>query len=122
MSWRSPVWRYPAGRPLGHGARAARRNRGWLVVGVTALVLFSLDWVLLHLVCRRLVGVGGFAEMIPLVPVTVAALGLNLAVKIWRPDGAGVLRHAYRCRGGGVVVFRVVQFWLPLIVGVSVSW
>ncbi|MGH3777169.1 MAG: lysylphosphatidylglycerol synthase transmembrane domain-containing protein [Pseudonocardiaceae bacterium] len=107
-------------------------DRGWLVVGVAALVLLWVDWVLLHVFCRRLVGVGGFAEIIFLVPVTVAALALNLAVKsgglaglaVFVADGRRRGLSAARVSGAYVVAAAMteVAFVVTLAAGIVVVW
>lgn len=107
---------------------------GWLVIGAAVLVLFWLDWTLLHVTCRRVAGIGGYGEVVRLVPVTVAALTLNLAVKsgglaglaMFAADGRRRKLSPARVSGAylvaAVVVFRVLQFWLPLTAGATVGW
>ena len=56
-------------------------QRGWLVGGVLLLGCWWVAWVLLHAASRRALGVGGYAETGRLIPVTLAAVALNLAVK-----------------------------------------
>ncbi|MGH3897296.1 MAG: lysylphosphatidylglycerol synthase transmembrane domain-containing protein [Pseudonocardiaceae bacterium] len=125
------VWVHRGELPAtGRALREA--DPGWLAVGVMALALSWLTWVFLHVLCRKLVGVGGFAEMIPLVPVTVAALALNLAVKSGGLAGLAVFVADGRRRGlstarvsGAYLVAAVmteVAFVVTLATGIVVVW
>ncbi|MBB5070668.1 uncharacterized protein (TIRG00374 family) [Saccharopolyspora gloriosae] len=53
----------------------------WLAVGAVVLLIWIADWVLLHLAARRVTGAGGYHEFARLLPVTLASMALNLAVK-----------------------------------------
>ncbi|MCX2733073.1 flippase-like domain-containing protein [Saccharopolyspora sp. NFXS83] len=53
----------------------------WLAVGAGVLLIWIADWVLLHLAARRVTGAGGYHEFARLLPVTLASMALNLAVK-----------------------------------------
>lgn len=125
------VWVHRGELPaMGRALRDA--DRAWLVGGVAALALFWLSWVLMHVVCRRLVGVGGAAEMTALVPVTVAALGLNLAVKsgglaglaVFIADGRRRGLPIARVSGAYVVAAAIVEvaFVVTLAAGIAVVW
>ncbi|MCP2167214.1 lysylphosphatidylglycerol synthase transmembrane domain-containing protein [Goodfellowiella coeruleoviolacea] len=56
-------------------------RRDWLLAGGVLLVLWWASWLLTHLACRRVTGVGGYHEVLTLTPVTLAAVALNLVVK-----------------------------------------
>ncbi len=125
------VWVHRGELPvMGRALRDA--DRVWLAIGVTALVLFWLDWVLLHVLSRRLMGVGGFSEAARLVPVTVAALALNLAVKSGGLAGLTAFVADGRRRGlpiarvsGAYVVASAMAdaaFTVTLAAGIAVVW
>lgn len=125
------VWLHRGELPAMWGA-LRDADRGWLAIGVIALGLFWLDWVLLQVLSRRLMGVGSFAETRHLVPVTVAALALNLAVKSGGLAGLATFVADGRRRGlpiarvsGAYVVAGAMAdaaFTVTLAAGIAVLW
>jgi len=71
----------------------------WLAVGTVVLVLWWTAWLLLFLACRRLAGVGGYADAVRLAPVAVGAVALNLLLKSGGLAGLGLFALDGRRRG-----------------------
>ncbi|MCA1193402.1 MULTISPECIES: lysylphosphatidylglycerol synthase transmembrane domain-containing protein [unclassified Saccharopolyspora] len=71
----------------------------WLAVGAGVLLVWIANWVLLHVAARRVTGAGGYHEFAGLLPVTVASIALNLAVK--SGNVAGVAAFSLHARGRG---------------------
>ena len=92
------VWANRAELPAAGRALATARG-GWLLVGTLVLVLWWAVWLLLYLACRRLAGVGGYAEVTRLVPVAVGAVALNLVVKSGGLAGLALFALEGRRRG-----------------------
>ncbi len=107
-------------------------QRGWLVGGVLLLGCWWVAWVLLHAASRRALGVGGYAETGRLIPVTLAAVALNLAVKSGGLAGLAAFAADARRRGlprGPVsgayllaAAFADVGFIVILAAAVAVTW
>lgn len=71
----------------------------WLAVGAGVLLVWIADWVLLHLAARRVTGAGGYREFARLLPVTLASMALNLAVKSGNVAGLAAFTLDSRRRG-----------------------
>ena len=82
-----------AGRALRHADPA------WLATAALVLLLWTVNWVLLQVACREVTGAGGYREFGRLLPVTVASLGLNLAVKSGNVAGLAAFTADARRRG-----------------------
>ena len=125
------VWVSRAELPAAGRALAAARG-DWLLVGTLVLVLWWIVWLLLYLACRRVTGVGGYAESIRLAPVAVGAVALNLAVKSGGLAGLALFALDGRRRGtpagrvtGAYVLAAVladVAFAVTLGAAVVVVW
>ncbi len=125
------VWVNRAELPAAGRALAAARC-GWLLVGTLVLVLWWFVWLRLHLACRRLVGVGGYAEATRLAPVVVGAVALNLVVKsgglaglaLFALDGRRRGMPAGRVAGAYVLAAALadVAFVVTLSAAVVVVW
>ncbi|MDQ3764846.1 MAG: lysylphosphatidylglycerol synthase domain-containing protein [Actinomycetota bacterium] len=107
-------------------------QRGWLVGGVLLLGCWWVAWVLLHAASRRALGVGGYAETGRLIPVTLAAVALNLAVKSGGLAGLAAFAADARRRdlprgpvSGAYLLaaaFADVGFIVTLAAAVTVTW
>ncbi|MFD0489989.1 hypothetical protein ACFQ0O_26480 [Saccharopolyspora spinosporotrichia] len=88
-------------KDIPEAARALRTADGHrLSLAVLLLLVWWLNWTLLHAAARRVVGVGGYAELGRLVPVTLSSIALNLAVK--SGNVAGLASFAYDARQRGL--------------------
>ena len=83
------------------GSALRHADRAWLAAGVVLLLVWTANWVLLHLAARKVTGAGGYREFARLLPVTVASLALNLAVKSGNLAGLAAFSADARRRGGG---------------------
>jgi hypothetical protein len=125
------VWVSRAELPAAGRALAAARG-DWLLVGTLVLVLWWIVWLLLYLACRRVTGVGGYAEATRLAPVAVGAVALNLVVKSGGLAGLALFALDGRRRGtpagrvaGAYVLAAVladVAFAVTLGAAVVVVW
>jgi uncharacterized protein (TIRG00374 family) len=125
------VWANRAELPATGRALAAAWGC-WLLVGTLVLVLWWAAWLLLYLACRRLTGVGGYAEATRLAPIAVGAVALNLMVKsgglaglaLFAADGRRRRMPAGRVAGAYVLsaVIADVAFLVTLVAAVVVVW
>ncbi|PFG98066.1 uncharacterized protein (TIRG00374 family) [Saccharopolyspora erythraea NRRL 2338] len=98
-------------KDIPEAARALRTADGHrLSLAVLLLLVWWLNWTLLHAAARRVVGVGGYAELGRLVPVTLSSIALNLAVK--SGNVAGLASFAYDARQRGLPRGRVTAAYL----------
>ncbi len=112
-------WVNRAELPAAGRALAAARG-DWLLVGTLVLVLWWVVWLLLYLACRRLTGVGRYAEALRLAPVVVGAVALNLAVK--SGGLAGLALFALDGRRRGTPVGRVTGAYVLAAVLADVAF
>lgn len=82
---------------LAHGLRSA--DPAWLALGAAFLVVWWAAWAALHAGSRDVVGLDGWSATGRLVPVTMAAIAMNLAVKSGGLAGVGVFLADGRRRG-----------------------
>lgn len=80
-----------------HALRTARG--GWLCAGFGLLLVWLLNWTMVHLASRRITGAGGYGELIRLFPVSLASIALNLAMKSGNFAGLAAFTAEGRRRG-----------------------
>ena len=69
-------------REIPAAGRALRgANAGWLALGALALLAWWLARIAIHAGCRSAFGLPGYRELVDLLPVTLAAVAVNSAVK-----------------------------------------
>ena len=120
-------------RELPAAGRALRdADRWWLCAAFGVLLIWWLDWALLHVASRRVTGVGGYRELLRRVPVTLVSIALNLAVKSGNVAGLAAFAADGRRQGapGGRVAgaylaaaqLAEVTFIVTLGAGMAVAW
>lgn len=105
---------------------------GWVLVALILFGVWWLNWALLYAAARRVTGVGGYREFARLVPVTLAAIAVNLAVKSGNIAGLAVFVADGRRHGvpsGRVTAAYLaaaqlaeVAFVVTLTAGLVVVW
>lgn len=87
-----------------------RSSHVWLAVGTGLFLVWLSMWTLLQAACRRAVGAGGYHEFPRLVPLTSAAIALNLVVK--SGNLAGIVFFSADARKRSVPATRVNSAYL----------
>lgn len=114
-------------------ARALRTaDLGWLAIGGGVLLLWWLDWTMLYVTSRQVTRAGTLAETPRLVPVTMAAIALNLGVKSGGLAGLAVFLADGRRRGvpagrvsGGYLLAAMlaeIAFVVTLAAAMVLTW